>query len=260
MKKNVVVGLKRTLKRSSGVFLCMLTLASCSKTENIFNFDKGNGNTQDKGYMVANFESENMTPCIFRFGNNIGAAKRGQEIDLNFKPRWVYSHEVVANPVKDEANNSERVLKYTSMEVRNFGIKIRFPETYAPTDIKNVQFKLFQPSNVLGKTTWNNTPAATEQNVCVKLLSKFNAVCDFREDDGVLLNRGAQPFNQEGEWVTFKFDFTKQLYGSAAYTKLNDGRCGIAILPTYGSDTTLAEDNTYCCYIDDITLNVKDEE
>ena len=31
------------------VFLCMLTLASCSKTENIFNFDKGNGNTQDKG-------------------------------------------------------------------------------------------------------------------------------------------------------------------------------------------------------------------
>ena len=151
MKKNVVVGLKRTLKRSSGVFLCMLTLASCSKTENIFNFDKGNGNTQDKGYMVANFESENMTPCIFRFGNNIGAAKRGQEIDLNFKPRWVYSHEVVANPVKDEANNSERVLKIHHLwKVRNFGIKIRFPETYAPTDIKECTVQIVPTFQCVG--------------------------------------------------------------------------------------------------------------
>lgn len=259
MKRNVVIDLKKSLKKSSGVLLCML-LASCSQTDNIFNLDKGNGNVQDKGYVVANFESESMTPCLFRFGNNIGAAKRGQEIDLNFKPRWVYSHEVVANPVKNEANNSDRVLKYTSMEVRNFGIKIRFPEAYAPTDIKNVQFKLFQPANVLGKATWNGNPTATEQNVCVKLLSDFNAVCDFREDDGVLLNRGVQTFDQEGEWVTFKFDFSKQLYGSAAYTKLSDGICGIAILPTYGSGTTLAEENTYCCYIDDIALNAKNEE
>lgn len=251
-------GLKGTLmKNSSALLLAMFFVTSCSDTKDIFGSGNGEQN-QNKGYVVANFESESMTPYFFRYGNNIGNSDRGQEIDLSYKPRWIYSHEVVNNPVKTDLNNSEKVLKYTSAEVRNFGIKIRFSESYSPGDIKNVQFKLYQPANVIGKDVWGNNQKATEQNVCVKLLSEYNSVCDFREDDGVLLNRGVQPFTEEGEWVTFKIDFSKQLYGSAAFNKLKNGICGIAIMPTYDSGTTLSEGNAYCCYIDDISFNVKE--
>ena len=74
----------------------------------------------DKGTLFADFETYDTTPYFFRYGNS-GNSKMD-----DYYPRWAYSHVVIDNPVKGEENMSSKVLEYTSMEARNYGLKFRF--------------------------------------------------------------------------------------------------------------------------------------
>lgn len=226
-------------------------IMACSETQNGPTHEDGGTNKDE--YKIADFESEETSPYFFRYGNS-----GTQIIDLEYKPRWVYSYKISENPKKDKTNPSSNVLECQSMEARNYGIKFSFQSSISASSINNIQFKLFQQENVIGKATWNNNPVAEKQNVCIKLLSEFNTVCDFRQDEGVILDKEIQDFSQTGEWITFNFNFNKELYGSS-YEKLKNGVVGIAILPTYNSETTLSENNIHTCYIDDITINAKKE-
>ena len=55
---------------------------------------------------------------------------------------------------------------------------------------------------------------AEKQDICIKLLSKFNTTNDFRQDDGILLYKSVYEFTTEGEWITYTFKFNKTEYSS----------------------------------------------
>lgn len=199
---------------------------------------------------ISDFESNETTPYLFRYGN------KGNQDMNSYKPRWVYAHEVVDNPFSN-GNNSSKVLRYMSMEARDYGLKFRFAAPLTVDEVMSISFKIYQPANIIGKsvdTQYNSGQnPASKQTIAVKLLADYNAVCDFRSEDGIILT--AQGFITENEWVTYKFIFDKNSYTSSAINKLKNGIKGIAILPTYGSGVTLAESNPYVCFIDDININ-----
>ena len=186
-------------------------------------------------------------PYFFRYGNS-GSSK----ID-DYYPRWAYSHIVIDNPVQSEENTSSKVLEYTSMEARNYGLKFRFSETVDIDELRGIRFRIYQPANVIGKETWKGTSKAVSQQLGVKLIGRFNSVNDYEQEEGVLLTNSLVDFKEEGAWKTYTFVFSKREY-SAAATQLKNGIAGIVILPTYSSGVTLAEGNKYKCYIDDIEI------
>lgn len=198
----------------------------------------------------ADFESYETTPYVFRFGNNVTTYS-----NYNYKPRWMYSHEVVENPVASDVNNSANVLRYTSMEARDYGLKVLFDDPIDIDELKTVQLDIYQPANVIGKDTYDFEDAATQQKIAIKLLAKFNTVNDFKQDAGIVLTRATHEFTTEGEWVTYSFKFSKGAYSSQTSQFTNGEILGIAILPTYGSGVTLMEDDQYLCYIDNIVVN-----
>lgn len=206
--------------------------------------------TYSQALFCANFESYESTPYFFRFGN------RGSRSEYTYKPRWMYSHEVTDNPFIGNGNQSAKVLKYTSMEAKNYGLKFLFDTPVNIDDLQNISFKIYQPANVVGKaveSAYSSSPA-TKQNICIKILSYFNTVIDFNQEDGILLHKYTPDFTAENEWIEFTFDFKKADYASQI-SKFKDGVLGVAILPTYGSDVTLKESGRYVCYIDDIIVN-----
>ena len=90
------------------------------------------GNMFAQELFRADFETYETTPYFFRFGNT---GKRG---DYKPKSRWMYSHEVIDNPVSAEGNHSGKVLKYASMEARNYGLKFLFDTPISIDDLKVV--------------------------------------------------------------------------------------------------------------------------
>lgn len=206
------------------------------------------GNLRAQELFRADFETDTTTPYFFRFGN------KGDAKTYNYKPRWMYSHEVIDNPVASEDNNSGKVLKYTSMEARNYGLKILFNTPVDINELTIVEFDIYQPFNVIGKDTYDFEDSAEKQDICIKLLSNFNTTSDFRQDDGILLNKSVQEFTAEGKWITYSFKFNKSAY-SSQISKFTNGVLGIAILPTYNSEVTLNEDEQHICYLDNIVIN-----
>ena len=222
--------------------LCM----ACSGDDPIVP-EGGNGEDEPvlgEGTMFADFETYNNTPYYFRYGN---------EENPEYMPRWKYSHNVVNNSFTNSDNSSAKVLEYTSMEVKNFGLKFRFPEAKKVDTFKGIRFQIYQPANVIGKTTYQGKSKATTQQICVKLLARLNSVNDVRQEEGILLEKSKVSFDQEGKWMTFTFTFSNKMYTTAS-TVLKNGIAGFVILPTYGSGTTLAEENVYKCYIDNIEI------
>jgi hypothetical protein len=199
---------------------------------------------------LMDFESYETTPYLFRYGN------KGKQKMNSYKPRWVYAHEVVDNPVKT-GNASGKVLEYTTMEARNYGLKFRFIKPVPINELQSVSFKIYQPANVIGKpvdTQFNSGQSpASMQRITVALMSDFNSVCDFRIENSI--NLIAVDFTKVNEWVTFRFVFNKNDFTASALNKFANGIKGFAILPTYLSYVTLAESNIYTCYIDDISIN-----
>lgn len=232
------------------VALCGLSIA-CSSDDPEIDPNGGKNDTEDpasgKGTLFANFETYDTTPYFFRYGNS-GSSK----ID-DYYPRWAYSHTVIDNPVKGEGNSSAKVLEYTSMEARNYGLKFRFPESIGTNKLKGIRLRIYQPANVIGKATWKATSKAVSQQLGVKLIGRFNSVNDYMQEEGVLLTNSLVDFGEEGQWKTYTFTFSPSEYNTAA-TQLKAGIAGMVILPTYGSGVTLAEDNKYKCYIDDIEI------
>lgn len=234
-----------------GLVMCGCGLLSgCSSgTETGDDIDGQDENTlPEKGTVFADFETYDTTPYFFRYGNNVTAYT-----NYEYYPRWIYSHTVVDNPLKNESNSSSKVLEYTSMEARNYGLKFRFSEALDIDGLKGIRFQIYQPANVIGKTTWKGTSAAISQQIAVKLIGSFNTVNDFKQESGILLANSLADFEDEGEWKTYTFTFSKTEY-SAATTQLSDGIAGMVILPTYSSGVTLAEENAYKCYIDNIEI------
>lgn len=195
----------------------------------------------------ADFETYETTPYFFRFGN------KGKLGDYKPKSRWMYSHEVIDNPVA-EGNNSAKVLRYSSMEARDYGLKFLFNTPIGIDDLNVVEFTIYQPLNVIGKDTDDFEDPAEKQDICIKLLSKFNTTNDFKQDEGILLNKSVYEFTTEGQWVTYTFKFNKAAY-SSQISKFTNGVLGVAILPTYNSNVTLYEDEQHVCYIDNIVVN-----
>ncbi len=192
----------------------------------------------------ADFETFDSSPYFFRFGNNTG---------IHHFPRWQYSHELVENPLKNTVNSSEKVLKYTSLEARWYGLKIKFPSPLNFSDMDTISFFIYQPEHVVGKPVdLNYSPAvADKQELRVKLLTGFNAIRDFKEDDGAVLT--AVPFLSTGEWIEYKAALDQEVFTQAELKKLAQGIRGIAIMPTYNSNVTLQE--RYECYIDNIVIS-----
>ncbi len=207
------------------------------------------GNMFAQELFRADFETYKTTPYFFRFGNT------GKIGDYKPKSRWMYSHEVIDNPVASaEGNKSEKVLKYTSMEARNYGLKFLFDTPISIDDLKVVEFMIYQPFNVIGKETDDWEDPAEKQDICIKLLSKFNTTNDLIQDEGILLNKSVYDFTTEGKWITYTFTFNKAAY-SSQISKFTNGVLGIAILPTYNSNVVLYEDQQHVCYIDNIVVN-----
>ena len=206
------------------------------------------GNMFAQELFRADFETYETTPYFFRFGNT---GKRG---DYKPKSRWMYSHEVIDNPVSAEGNHSGKVLKYASMEARNYGLKFLFDTPISIDDLKVVEFMIYQPLNVIGKETDDWEDPAEKQDICIKLLSKFNTTNDLIQDEGILLNKSVYDFTTEGKWITYTFTFNKAAY-SSQISKFTNGVLGIAILPTYTSNVVLYEDQQHVCYIDNIVVN-----
>lgn len=235
------------------VFLLLLfgLFIACS-SDDVTDDDNGGKNENkdplpDKGTMFADFETYDMTPYFFRYGNS------GDSKINDYYPRWVYSHEVVDNPVKNNDNTSNKVLEYTSMEARNYGLKFRFSQAMDIDKVRGIRFRIYQPANVIGKETWKATSKATSQQLGVKLIGRFNSINDYEQEEGVLLTNSIVDFKEEGAWKTYTFTFSKSEYNSAT-TQLKDGIAGMVIIPTYGAGVTLAEDHKYKCYIDDIEI------
>lgn len=224
------------------------TLSACSSDDPSSTPETKVDELPAKGTTFANFETDNTTPYVFRYGNNVTDYKT-----YDYYPRWAYSHTVVDNPVKNTDNSSSKVLEYTSMEARNYGLKFRFTDAMSVDRLKGVRFQIYQPANVIGKDTWKGTSKATTQKITIKLMGRYNAVNDFEQEEGVLLSNEAVDFQETGTWKTFTFAFSKDKYSSAS-TQLSSGIVGIAILPTFNSNVTLSEDNTYKCYIDNIEI------
>ncbi|MEY8686012.1 hypothetical protein AB9N12_07670 [Bacteroides sp. AN502(2024)] len=201
----------------------------------------------DKGILFADFETYSTTPYFFRYGNSGGSKMN------NYYPRWIYSHVVTDNPVKNEENPSSKVLEYTSMEARNYGLKFRFSKAADINDVRGIRLKIYQPANVIEKETWKGTSKATSQQLGVKLIGRFNSVNDYKQEEGILLTNSLVDFKEEGVWKTYTFTFSKSEYGVAAI-QMKNGIAGMVILPTYGSGVTLTEENKYKCYIDDIEI------
>ncbi len=201
--------------------------------------------------LAYDFETYDTTPYYFKYGNE------GDCDDIDYKPRWCYSHEEVENPLVDDVNPSATVLKFSTQEARNYGIKFRFGSTIDIDDLEQIKFKIYQPSNVIGKEidTDYATQSATSQNLNVKVLSYFNAVCDVRQEEGILLYMTKQSFTEEGSWQEITINFAPSSYTSQLYKFDDDGVVGMAIIPTYDSATTLLEESPYVCYIDDIEIN-----
>ena len=241
------------MKYSYNVFFFILwgLFISCSSDDPAVDSNEGKDDKEDplpdKGTLFADFETYDTTPYFFRYGNS-GSSK----ID-DYYPRWAYSHIVIDNPVQSEENTSSKVLEYTSMEARNYGLKFRFSETVDIDELRGIRFRIYQPANVIGKETWKGTSKAVSQQLGVKLIGRFNSVNDYEQEEGVLLTNSLVDFKEEGAWKTYTFAFSKREY-SAAATQLKNGIAGIVILPTYSSGVTLAEGNKYKCYIDDIEI------
>lgn len=207
------------------------------------------GTTTAQELFRADFETYETTPYFFRFGN------KGKLGEHTYKPRWMYSHEIIDNPVvSNDGNPSAKVLKYSSMEARNYGLKFLLSKSVSIDNFKEVRFNIYQPKNVIGQETNDGEDAATKQEICIKLLCKFNTINDFKQDDGILLYQSATECTAEGTWLTYSFKFDKSLYASQL-SKFTNGVVGIAILPTYNSGVTLNEDEQYVCYLDNITIN-----
>lgn len=238
---------------SAGLFL--LFFAACSKDESSEKPDDGGGLLEPdppfNEVIVGDFESEKTSPYFFRFGNK-GSAKDG----FDYLPRWNYAYEVIDNPVRESGNQSDYVLSYRSMEAQNYGIKILFSEPVPVKGLRNISLKIYQPENVIGKTTWTGGAPATRQKLCVKLLSEFNTINDFKQDEGLVLEDAILDFSQEKSWQDCRFTFRPDGISEWKLNLFDRGVCGVAILPTYGAGVTLPGNSVYQCYIDDIKLNV----
>lgn len=238
-----------------GLMVCgcgLLCGCSDSDTEPV---DSGEGKGEEtplpeKGTMFADFETYDTTPYFFRYGNNVSDYKT-----YTYYPRWAYTHAVVDNPLANDDNASAKVLEYTTMEARNFGLKLRFAEAKPVQSVKGIRFQIYQPANVIGKDTWKGTSKATSQRLGVKLIGSFNAVNDCVQEEGVVLDRSLVSFEEQGVWKTYTFAFGNE-YATASASLLPDGIAGIVIMPTYGASVTLAEDEEswYRCYIDNIEI------
>lgn len=197
--------------------------------------------------LFADFESVEEAPYYFRFGN------KGSQKYEDYLPRWRYAYNVVENPIVSEENKSTGVLEYVSMEAQDYGIKFRFSTPVSVKDLKGIRLKIYQPENVIGKTVWKDGVKATQQKIAVKLLARVNTVNDFRQESGQLLFDAVQDFTQTGKWITYTFAFSEASY-PLAEAQLPDGVQGLAVLPTYGAGVTLAEENMFTCYMDDIEI------
>jgi hypothetical protein len=205
------------------------------------------GQSGSAGNFAADFETFDTTPYVFRYGNNAS---------VNYYPRWQYSHETVDNPLVDTRNPSSKVLRYTSLEARNYGLKIRFPVALYLDDIDTIRFQVYQPASVIGQAadaSYSASPA-TSQEICVKLLTYFNTIKDYKEDDGVMLtfSGAVQPFATSGDWIDYRVAVNESKFSQSNVNKLASGILGLAILPTYGSNVTLQ--SRYVCYIDNIGI------
>lgn len=255
MKKRKEFLMKVPFRRRLHVFLLVVCglFTACSSDDDIDDSapDKGDDNKEEplpeKGTVFADFETYDTTPYFFRYGNS-GNSKMN-----DYYPRWAYSHKVVDNPFKDAENPSSHVLEYTSMEAKNYGLKFRFSETIGIDKLRGIRLQIYQTENVIGKNTWQGTSKAVSQQLVVKLIARFNSVNDYEQEEGILLSNSSVDFQEKGKWMTYTFTFSKKEYNSAA-TQLQKGIAGMVILPTYGSGTTLAEDNKYVCYIDNIEI------
>ena len=247
--------MKNKVKLHLMTVLLLLAFAACSDDESSGEHDGEETSETGQSFnevLVGDFESEKTSPYFFRFGNK-GDAKEG----FDYLPRWNYAYEVVDNPVQDSSNQSARVLSYQSMEAQNYGIKILFAKPVPVKGLRNISFKIYQRKNVVGRTTWTGSASASRQRLCVKLLSEFNTINDFRQDEGLVLEDAIMDFIQEGIWVDCRLDFTPDDVSSWKLDVFKDGVQGLAIMPTYGAGVTLPESSIYQCYIDDIRLNRK---
>lgn len=195
----------------------------------------------------ADFESFETTPYFFRFGNNSSTT---------WYPRWKYSHNVSPNPLINNQNNSATVLKYTSLEARWYGLKIKFPAPLNFDEMDTLSFDIYQPESIVGKAVnpnYNSTQPATNQQLLVKLLTNFNTIRDNREDAGVRLNSAVADFTSTGAWVQYKVILKSSDFNPSELEALAKGVLGIAIMPTYNSPgVTLQQEHTV--YIDNIRI------
>lgn len=247
--------MKNKVKFHLVTVLLPLVFAACSGDESTGEQNEGEGSDTGKPFsevLVGDFESEKTSPYFFRYGNK-GNAKEGYD----YLPRWNYAYEVIDNPVQGSGNQSARVLSYQSMEAQNYGIKILFAKPVPVKGLRNISFKIYQRENVIGRTTWTGSASASRQRLCVKLLSAFNTINDFKQDEGLVLEDAVMDFVQEGTWVDCRLDFEPDDISSWKLDAFKDGVQGLAIMPTYGAGVTLTESSIYQCYIDDIRLNRK---
>lgn len=194
---------------------------------------------------TADFETYDSTPYYFRFGNNSS---------VTFLPRWKYSHVIADNPLINSMNMSSKVLQYSSLEARWYGLKFQFSAPLNLDDIDTLTFDIFQPANIVGKAVnakYSSTTATT-QDIRVKLLTYFNTIQDSREDAGVMLSfAGAVlPFTTTGQWVKYQVLINPSKFSASDLTKLAAGVVGIAIEPTYNAGVTLQTEHV--CYLDNI--------
>lgn len=251
--------MKNRIKFYVSTGLILLLFIACSKDEASGEQNGGGEGTEPNPafdeLLVGDFESEKTSPYFFRFGNK-GNAKVGYD----YLPRWKYAYEVIDNPVQGSGNQSARVLSYQSMEAQNYGIKILFSKPVQVSGLRNISFKIYQPQNVIGKATWTGSASAGRQRLCVKLLSEFNTINDFKQDEGLALEDAILDFTQENSWLDCRFDFNPEEVSGWKLELFKEGVVGLAIMPTYGSGVTLSDNSIYQCYIDDIRLNVPDEQ
>lgn len=232
--------------------LIMFAFAACSG-EDVSGDDGKGGHEPESPFqevLVGDFETEKTSPYFFRYGNK-GNAKDGYD----YIPRWNYRYEVVGNPVSEAGNGSAHVLSYRSMEAQNYGIKILLSTPVSLGGLRSIDFKIYQSASVIGKPTWTGRPAAGRQKLCVKLLSEFNTINDFKQDEGLMLEEATLDFSKEGSWMDCRFAFNQEELSDWKKELFAGGIVGLAIMPTYGAGVTLAESSVYQCYIDDIRLN-----
>jgi hypothetical protein len=194
---------------------------------------------------TADFETYDSTPYYFRFGNNTS---------VSFMPRWKYSHLIVDNPLINYGNNSAKVLRYSSLEARWYGLKFKFPAPLNLDDIDTLIFDIYQPATIVGKpvNASYSLVMATTQEIRVKLLTYFNTIQDSREDAGVVLSFAGAiiPFITTGQWVKYQVIINPSKFSASDLTKLATGILGVAIEPTYNTGVTLQSE--YVCYLDNI--------